>query len=947
MRELFRAMLAALALLLAVPSLAAVPQATVAAPAPVADLVCEVDIKWDSFTLPNGLRVYVHTDRKAPIVAVSVWYHIGSKDEPAGKTGFAHLFEHLMFYGSEHNDDVFFKKLEEVGATDANGTTWFDRTNYFQNVPTPALDLALFLESDRMGHLLGAVTQKKLDAQRAVVQNEKRQGDNEPYGLTEYAILEGLFPDGHPYRHSTIGSMADLDAASLADVHNWFKANYGPNNAVLVLAGDIDVATAKPLVTRYFGWIPPGPDPVRFAAPVPKRTATTRETMYDAVATTRISRIYVVPGRTDPVTPLVDVAATILAGGPTSRLYTDLVREKQLAVAVSGSVQPFEKVSLAQFDVDVKPGVDPAAVEARIDAIWAQFLKDGPTADEVQRVATRTVAGTIRGLEAVGGFGGKATALAEGAVYAGDPNFYKVELARYAAATPATVAAAAREWLGQGAFILTVLPGERSPRDVAKAAETGDAPKAASAPPERKQVAGLTPDIDRSKLPSVAGTPELNFPVPERATLANGMKVTLARRTTVPVVQVALSFDAGNAADSRAEPGTQSLMLGLLDEGTATRTGPQIAQERERLGAIIAASSDPDRSRVTLNALRPNLAASLALLADVVRNPAFPANEVERVRGQALAGIAQELSDPSSIARRTLPVLIYGPQSPYGVPGTGSGTAAGVKAASIDDLRAFHAAWIRPDNGEIFVVGDISMAELKPLLDAALGDWKAPATPKGVKTRFMASPPASARIVLIDRPDSPQSYIRGATVLPIKGTDDPLTLRAANEGLGGSSTSRLFTELREVKGWSYGAYSGVTSAAEQLAFVMIAPVQTDRTGDSIAAMTAQVAAIHGPKPLDEAERDRIVNNAVRSLPGEFESNSALLGAIERNALLGRPDDYYPRLPARYRALTTAELNKAALELTANRTTWVVVGDRKAVEPQLKSLGLPVEVRASE
>ena len=278
--------------------------AAVPAPAPVADLAARVSIPHEDFTLANGLRVFVHTDRKTPVVAVSIWYHIGSRDEPAGKTGFAHLFEHLMFYGSEHNNDIFFKKLEEVGATDSNGSTWFDRTNYFENVPTPALDLALFLESDRMGHLLGAVDQKKLDAQRAVVKNEKRQNDNEPYGLTQYANLEGLFPPGHPYRHDTIGSMSDLDAASLGDVKDWFRANYGPNNAVLVLAGDMDAATAKPLVEKYFGDIPRGPEPRRFASPVPKRTATTREILHDAVATPRLIRSYTLPGRIDAATPL-------------------------------------------------------------------------------------------------------------------------------------------------------------------------------------------------------------------------------------------------------------------------------------------------------------------------------------------------------------------------------------------------------------------------------------------------------------------------------------------------------------------------------------------------------------------------------------------------------------------------------------------------------------------
>uniref|UniRef100_UPI0039182066 M16 family metallopeptidase n=1 Tax=Sandarakinorhabdus sp. TaxID=1916663 RepID=UPI0039182066 len=350
---MFRKFLVALAAttMLVQPVLAQTGAVPATQPASIAALVSQVQVPYEQFTLPNGLRVIVHTDRKAPIVAVSVWYHIGSKDEPRGKTGFAHLFEHLMFYGSENNDGVFFKKLEDVGATDANGTTWFDRTNYFENVPTQALDLALYLESDRMGWLLGAVTQAKLDAQRGVVQNEKRQGDNAPFGLTGYATLKALFPEGHPYHHDSIGSMADLNGASLADVQSWFRANYGPNNAVLVLAGDIDAKSAKPLVEKYFGPINRGPEVKRLDAPVPRWTTERRETLYDKVPTPRVSLHWPVPGRLDRAAVLTDVALTVLAGGSSSRLYNELVRTKKLAVSVSGGVQAFEKVSMAEIEV--------------------------------------------------------------------------------------------------------------------------------------------------------------------------------------------------------------------------------------------------------------------------------------------------------------------------------------------------------------------------------------------------------------------------------------------------------------------------------------------------------------------------------------------------------------------------------------------------------------------
>ncbi len=930
------------ALLLATPVYAQ-PVYAQPAPAPVAALIKSVDIPHDQFTLPNGLTVIVHTDRKAPIVAISVWYHIGSRDEPAGKTGFAHLFEHLMFGGSE-NVPEFDKLMDDIGQSQANGSTWYDRTNYFENVPTPALETALFVESDRMGHLLGAVTQRKLDLQRGVVQNEKRQGDNRPFGMTRYAIGEGLFPVGHPYRHSTIGSMADLDAASLDTVRDWFRANYGPNNAVLVLAGDIDSATARVLVTRYFGDIPRGPEPVRYVAPVPVRTVTTRETMTDAIANPRLIRSYVIPGRPDPSVPLVDVAATILAGGETSRLYTDLVRDKLLAVNVSGGVQPFEKISMVQFQIDVKAGVDPKIVEARIDQLFAQFLKSGPSADEVQRVATSAVAGTIRGLEAVGGDGGKAVSLAEGAVYAGNADFYKTELMRYADATPHTVLMAARKWLAHGDFRLTVLPGKRIPRD------TGDSPAAAGDAQTNavvaKAIASAPPVSGAARivpvLPAIA--PELTLPPLDRFTLSNGIQVTLARRTTIPTVIMSMSFDAGFAADDRARPGTEGLMLAMLTEGTTSRTGLDIAKTSERLAADISAGNGFDTTRLTLSALKPNLAASLDLFADVARNPAFDATELERVRGQALAGIAQEARDPASIARRAFVPLLFGPSHPYGVPGSGAGTDAGVKAVTRADLIAFHQRWLRPDNAQLFVVGDVTAAELQPLLEASLGNWKPPAVAKGSKAFPPLRTTPSPRIILIDRPGSPQSYIRAGELLPISGRDDPFVLDAANDLIGGGLTARLNADLREAKGWSYGVGSRLSEGVDQTYAIVVAPVQTDRTGDAIAAIITDYAALKGTRPLDDTERTKVVNSNARSLPGAFESGGAVLGAIERNALLGRPDDYYRKLPARYQALTTAELNGAAAMLDAGKFVWVVVGDAKLVEPQLAKLGLPLEVR---
>ncbi|MBK5265458.1 MAG: insulinase family protein, partial [Alphaproteobacteria bacterium] len=501
--------------------------------APVSELISAVNIPYKEFTLGNGLRVIVHEDRKAPIVAVSVWYNVGSKNEPAGKTGFAHLFEHLMFNGSEHAPGDFFEPLQQVGATDFNGTTWFDRTNYFENVPTSALEVALFLESDRMGHLLGAVTQKTLDNQRGVVQNEKRQGDNQPYGLVEYAQLAALLPADHPYGHSTIGSMADLDKASLADVKGWFVDHYGPNNAVLVLAGDIDVAHARSLVEKYFGDIPRGKQVEPVDVPIPTLAAPKIEVMKDRVATVRIYRNWIVPGLNDPDSVLLNIGMSVLGGLASSRLDNILVRDEQLAVSVSAGVQDFAQLGMIEVTADVKPGIDPDGVAKRLDAIMADYIAKGPTADEVKRVATQSVSGRIAGLEQVGGFSGKAVALAEGELYSNDPDFYKKRLSALAAATPEAVTAAMQKWLRRPAYALRVIPGERDAYEEAassKGSRTGviAAPAFFHAPDQDGVGSATTAQpmaaVDRSTLPEVGPIPDLDFPTVETTTLSNGIK---------------------------------------------------------------------------------------------------------------------------------------------------------------------------------------------------------------------------------------------------------------------------------------------------------------------------------------------------------------------------------------------------------------------------------------
>ncbi|GAB5482844.1 MAG: pitrilysin family protein [Parasphingorhabdus sp.] len=922
-----------------------------AAPAPVGQLVDAVNIPYERFTLDNGLKVLVHTDRKAPIVAVSIWYGVGSANEPKGKTGYAHLFEHIMFNGSENAPGDYFEPLRQIGATDLNGTTWLDRTNYFQTVPKSALDVALFLESDRMGYLLGAVTQEKLDNQIGVVSNEKRQGDNQPYGLVSYRQTELLFPEeGHPYGHSTIGSLEDLEAASLDDMKQWFIDHYGPNNAILVLAGDIDVAAAKPMVEKWFGAIPKGKPIPELSPELPTLDEPVFDVMKDKVATTRIYRNWIVPGLNDPDYTPLDVGMTVLGGLASSRLDNIMVREEKNAVAVSAFVIPFVHGSLVNIQADVKPGEDADMVAKRLDEIIADFIENGPTADEVQRVATRDAAARIAGLEQVGGFNGKATALAQGELYSDDPEYYKKELERLASATPESVTAAMKKWLTRPVVGIRVVPGEREAYqevESGKGARTGTL----TAPAFYMQDGGenaVREPVDRSSLPPVGEIPNVDFPDVETATLSNGIKVYFAQRNAVPMTRVTLSFDAGASADPADKIGLQNFTTAMMEEGTTSLTSVQIAEQQERLGANVSVGGGRDRTDVSLSAVNPNLDASLDLMADIVKNPAFKTDDIERIRVQQLTAIDREESNPRSIATNALPPLLFGDTHPYGRGLSGNGTKQSVAAISRDDLVNFHKGWMRPENATIFAVGQIDKQALLDKLEMRFGQWKAEGQAAPAKNFDAAIPEAQGKIVVIHRANSPQSMILAGQVLPFKGTDDLLTLNASNEVLGGNFLSRINMDLRETKGWSYGTRNTILRGEHDVPYIMRAPVQTNQTGPAVAAIMGQVKSFLGDNGVTQAELERTVNGNVRQLPGQFEQSRRVLGQMQGDVMFKRPSNYAETVADRYRALTADDLNKAmAGAIDPDRFTWVIVGDADKIKTQLEALNMPIEYRGYE
>ena len=870
------------------------------------------DIPYQKFVLDNGLTLIVHEDHKAPIVAVNVWYHVGSKNEKVGRTGFAHLFEHLMFNGSENYNDDYFKAVEPLGATDLNGTTNNDRTNYFQNVPKSALDTILWLESDRMGHLVGAIDQARLDEQRGVVQNEKRQGDNEPYSIAEELSAKACFPVGHPYYWTVIGSMEDLDAAKLEDVKEWFKTYYGPNNAVLSIAGDVNTQDILAKVKTYFGDIPPGPPVARFDQWIAKRTGSSRQSAQDRVPQTRIMKMWNVPGDATRDRVLLDLAAAVLSSGKSSRLYKRLVYDDQSATTVSAFNETREIASVFTVQVDVKKDGDPAKVEKTMDEEMSKFLADGPTTDELQRAKTDVFAGFIRGVERIGGFGGTSDVLAAGMVYAGTPDAYKNNLEIIRNATPSDIKEVAKKWLSDGVYVLQIDP---YPPDL-KAAASG---------------------ADRKQMPKGGAEPPVVFPKVEKATLSNGMQIQFARRESVPVVEFNLVFDAGYAADQGGIPGTASLAMSMIDEGTKTRSSIQISDEQQRLGANIGSGSSLDSSFVTLSALNANLDASLDLFADIVLHPSFPEADFKRLQKQQIARIQREKAQPVGMALRVFPKLLYGSSHPYGLPFSGSGYEDGVAKLTRDELVKFHATWFKPDNATMIVVGNTTLAEIKPKLEALFKDWKKGSPP--AKKLSAVAGKNTTTIYILDKPGAAQSVILAGQLVPPIANPDEIAFKTMTQVLGGSFVARLNMDLREDKHWSYGSYTFVPDARGQRPFIGYAPVQTDKTKESMVEIMKQFKGITGPMPITQPELAMAQDGMTRTLPGQWETQGAVSGSIADMVIFGLPGDYYATFPGKVRALKTGDVDADARKtLTPDKMVWVIAGDRAKIEAGIKELG---------
>ncbi|HEX4810145.1 MAG TPA: pitrilysin family protein [Bryobacteraceae bacterium] len=872
----------------------------------------QLEIPCEEVLLDNGLALLIHEDHKTPIVAVNIWYHVGSKNEKPGKTGFAHLFEHLMFGGSEHLTGSYIEAMERAGATDLNGTTSEDRTNYFENVPSSALDYGLFAESDRMGYFYNTISQEVLDLQRGVVQNEKRQGDNQPYSIVEELVVKATYPALHPYAHTVIGSMEDLDSASVEDVRDWFKTYYTPSNAVVVIAGDVTPKEAREKALRYFGDIPPGPPVSHYQSWPSKMSGERRERVEDRVPQGRVYKVWNVPGYGTKAADHLRFAASVLTSGKNSRLYKRLVYDDQIATSVSAYLDEREIGSQFVVVANARPGGELAPVEKAMDEELSRFLAEGPTPRELERIRTQAYAGFVRGIERIGGFGGKSDILATNQTYLRSPHAYKERLARMEEATPESLRQTAVEWISDGVFVLEVEPFQ------------------AEKP--------TTTNGQRDQLPEIGPAHDLRLPHVHEATLANGLRILVAERHEVPVVNFWLEVDCGYAADQFAVPGTARLAAALLTGGTKRRTALEISDELQGLGAQLSAGSNLDITTVFLSALKGKLDESLDLFTDVILNPSFPQSDFERQQKLQLAAIANEKVTPLQMALRALPPLLFGPKHAYGQPLTGSGTEESVLSISRDNLAEFHATWFKPGNATLIAVGDTTLNEIKPKLEKFFGAWKPGSVP--AKNISPVERPSKSVVFLIDKPGAQHAVVIAGTIAPAAHADTEVALETMNNVFGGTFGARLNMNLREDKHWSYGAASLMYGARAQRPFLAYASVQADKTADSITEILKELHGMTGAEPVSEEELEKVKQQQILELPGSHETMNAIGGTLGDLLQYGLPLDYYDTYVSRVSALTAEDLDAQARSLlNPANMIWMVVADREQVEQSLHALGV--------
>ena len=896
-----------------------------------------IDIKYEKYTLPNGLDVILSEDHRLPMVAVNIWYHVGPANELPGRTGFAHLFEHMMFEGSKHvPGSTHFRLLEAAGASLINGTTDFDRTNYFETLPSNQLELALWLESDRMGFLPDKLDQASLTNQQDVVRNERRQStENTPYGIVEEALYHQLFPKQHPYYGVVIGSHADIQAAKLEDVRNFFKQYYTPNNASLAIVGDFDSAQVKKLVEKYFGPLKRGPDVPKIVAETPAITSERREIVQDQVQLPRVYEAWLTSKVFSAGDADADLTATILGRGKSSRLYKKLVYEKQIALDVEAGQESLLLGSVFEITVTARPGHSAEEIEKAINEEVEALRKDGPTPAELNRARNGIETRKVEGLESLGGFGGVADQLNYFNHYLHNPGYFPDDIARYDDATVQSVKNFAEQQLKPTArAVVYGVPGKP---------DLG--PEVPTPPNQEKgrSTGGESINADaawRENPPPAGPARPLNLPVPQTFKLSNGLTVIYTHRPGVPVVSAELVLKTGNEANPGEKPGLAAFTANMLQQGTTKRDATQIADEAALLGASLTTGSNSDSSNASTASLTKNFSGALDLLADIVLHPAFPQEEVERRRSSRLASLLNEDSNPNTVAFRLVDRLIFGANHPYGYESIG--TEASLKTISRDDMKSFWKQNYIPANVALVVAGNITMEELKQLVENKFGAWQSGAPPK---LPVMTPEVSHARVVIVDRPGAAQTSLFLAQPGPARSTPDYPGLEVMNADLGGLFSSRINMNLREAHGYTYGAFTSFTYDRYSGYFVAGGAIRTDATAPAVTETLKEIHRMMDTK-MTPGEIDLARDSESRSLPGSFETSGAAAGSFADIFIYDLPIDFYQKLPSRFSAVSVEQTQALAQKyLKPDQMIVICVGDRAKIEADLRKLNLgKLEIR---
>ncbi|MBZ5627955.1 MAG: insulinase family protein [Acidobacteriia bacterium] len=885
-------------------------------------------IKFEKYKLANGLEVILSEDHRLPLVAVDLWYHVGPANERPGLTGFAHLFEHMMFQGSKHVGN-FDKVIEGIGATQTNGTTDFDRTNYFETVPSDQLETALWVESDRMGWLLDGLNETKLKNQRDVVRNERRQSlEGQPYGLVEEGLFHLVYPKTHPYYAEVIGSHADVEAANLKDVREFFKTYYAPNNATIAIVGDFDTKTVKAWTDKYFGPVPSGPPVPKIEAVTPPITQERRATITDKVQLPRVEVAWLTPAYFKPGDADADLLASILGGGKSSRLYKKLVYEKQIAQDVRAGQNSMMLGSLFQITATAKPGVKPDELEKAIEAELAAVQKDGVTQAEVERARNTIETRTIQGLQRLGGFGGKADLLNQYNHYTGDPGYLSKDLARYNEATTASVQKLAQTLTANSCAVVYGVPGEKVVDDVPQRPEP-----AASATAE-KMPGGPGGDEWRNGQPKPGKRSALQLPVPEEFKLPNGMQVYLVEQHELPVLTAQLTALRGSEANPADRAGLASFTAEMMNEGTEKRTSPQLADDIAQIGASLNAGSSADASTITGSGLTKNADNLFDLLSDMALHPAFREEEIERTRKRRLTTLLQQNDNPGILANRVFAHEVYGDKSPYGFLETG--TPESTQATTREDLVKFYKGGFAPANCALVVAGDVTELQLKRLAMTFFGWWTGQGT---VSKPPMIGNRLTRRVVIVDKPNAPQSALRIGQVGLQRSHPDFVPVTVMNDILGGMFSSRINMNLREVHGYTYGAFTSFQFRRGTGPFVVGSMVRTDVTAPAVKEVFAELERMRTTEVSPE-ELSAAKETFERGLTADFETTTRTAGTMSNLFVYGLPPDYYRTLPTKIGAVSAAEVQRMADRyLAPNKMVIVIAGDRAKVEPELKKLEL--------